>query len=329
MDKLLRGYSSPFNLGHKALQDFFEGTVHVQEKIDGSQISFGYVKAPMDSNDDQEVWNLSIRSRRQEINQLDPGMFALAVETIKELNLVPGYTYRGEYLSKPKHNTLVYDFIPPHNIIIFDIDMGDQDYMLPAGLHNECERIGLTHVPYFATFHDKIPTMEKIEQWLEHKSCLGNVTVEGLVFKNYDRYGIDKKVLMAKYVSPEFREKHDKSWGTRNPGQKAFIGMLIEKLATEARWAKARQHLQEQGEDMDKPQDIPLLMKEISSDIYEEEGEQIKEELFKHYWKEISRGVTKGMPEWFKKVLAEEALTQDCPICGKDNSEGHTCLAQD
>lgn len=307
MDKLLRSYSSPFNLGHKALQDFFEGAVHVQEKIDGSQISFGTVETGQDQEGTH--YALSIRSRRQEINQIDPGMFALAVETIKELNLTHGYTYRGEYLSKPKHNTLVYDFVPPKNIIIFDIDKGDQDYMLPRELHNECERINLTHVPYMGEFTEA-PTMEKIDRMLEIKSCLGNVTVEGLVFKNYDRYGIDKKVLMAKYVSPEFREKHNKSWGTRNPGQKAFIGMLIEKLATEARWAKARQHLKEQGEDMDKPQDIPLLMKEISSDIYEEEGEQIKEELFKHYWKEISRGVTRGMPEWFKKTLAEETLNE-------------------
>jgi hypothetical protein len=37
----LRSYSSPFNLGHKALEDLFDGTVTVQEKIDGSQFSFG------------------------------------------------------------------------------------------------------------------------------------------------------------------------------------------------------------------------------------------------------------------------------------------------
>ena len=37
----LRSYPKVFNLGHRAVRDLLSGPVVVQEKIDGSQFSFG------------------------------------------------------------------------------------------------------------------------------------------------------------------------------------------------------------------------------------------------------------------------------------------------
>jgi len=300
MKSPIRSYSSPFNLGHKALTNLFNcKRIIVQEKIDGSQFSFGLVDG-----------ELECRSKGQKVLAEDPGMFALAYATARDLAiqglLREGYTYRGEFLMKPKHNTLVYDRVPKGNIILFDIDCGDQDYLGWGEVEDIARSLDLEYVPTWE--QEGKPSIEQIEIWMQEKSVLGNTTIEGLVFKNYNEFGRDSKVLMGKYVSEKFREKHDKDWKDRNPGDKAFTAMLTEQYSTEARWAKAVQHLREAGELENEPRDIPKLLKEVNRDVLEECGEEIADKLFKHFWKQISRGLARGLPEWYKETLMEDTF---------------------
>lgn len=305
MKSTIRGYSSPFNLGHKMLAKLFDcERIVVQEKIDGSQFSFGLVDG-----------ELECRSKNQTVFPETSGMFKLAVATASDLAtqglLIEGYTYRGEFLMKPKHNTLVYDRVPKGNIILFDIDRGDQDYPPWGEAEDIARSIDLEYVPTWEW--EGQPSVEQIEIWMQEKSVLGNTTIEGLVFKNYDEFGRDSKVLMGKYVSEKFREVHDKDWKKRNPGAKAFVAVLVEQYATEARWAKAVQHLSEADELENEPRDIPKLLKEVNHDVFEECAEEIRDELFKHFWKQISRGLTRGLPEWYKETLMNDALTDVQP----------------
>lgn len=254
----LRSYSSPFNLGHKAVERLFDGPVTVQEKIDGSQFSFG-----------MRDGELFCRSRNQLVDSHKPGMFAAAVETAIALYahelLTEGYTYRGEFLSKPKHNTLAYDRVPKDHIILYDVDRGDQDYLSWPEAKAEAERLGLEFVHTFQINHT--PTVEQLDEWLNSESALGVIKIEGLVFKKYGTYGPDKKVLMGKYVSEKFREMHSKDWKERNPSQKSFVAKLVSRYATESRWDKAIQHLREAGELQNEMRDIPKLMEEINRDV--------------------------------------------------------------
>jgi len=296
---MLHSYSSPYNIGHKALEDFFDGKIVVQEKIDGSQISFG--------NHNGELF---VRSRRTPIDLDDPGMFARGIDTIKSIDdiLYNGYTYRGEYLAKPKHNTLSYNRVPVGHIIIYDIDRGDQDYMDPEEIENETQRINLEAVPFIGEVFQK-PSVEWLDELLTKESVLGGVKIEGVVLKNYSKFGPDKKVLMAKYVSDAFKEKHGKDWKERNPGQNDFVNELALQYKTDARWMKTVQHLRESGELENNPRDIPKLMREVNQDILQECEEEIKDALFKHFWKKtISRSVTHGLPEWYKGLLVSESL---------------------
>lgn len=299
----IRSYSSPLALGHKFLEKLWDGPVVVQEKIDGSQFSFG-----IDS-----LGNPIAKSKRQNII-IDPngggdyGMFGKAIQTVVELwdggLLQPGWTYRGEYLQKPKHNALAYDRVPDGNIILYDVDMGDQDYMSPQELLGMAWELSLEAVPYFGTLH-KQTGMEWLTAQLQQTSILGGQKVEGIVLKNYTQIGSDKKILMAKLVSEEFKEVHKKAWGESNPSQKSFIDLLAQDYRTEARWNKAVIHLQEQGTLLNAPQDIPALMKEVNLDILKECEDEIKERLFKHFWKQMSRNATRGLPEWYKAKLME------------------------
>jgi len=296
----LRSYSSPFNVGHKALEGFWDGRVIVQEKIDGSQFSFGLRNG-----------QVICRSRKLEINPADAGMFHTGVGTAHFLFahflLREGWTYRAEFLQKPKQNTLVYERVPNRNIILFDVDQGDQDYLGPHELAAEAERIGLEVVPLLAEIEGTKPTLDDLLVLLGGISILGG-PLEGIVLKNYALFGVDKKVLMAKLVSKDFQETHRKDWAGRNPSDKDFVHLLSEEYANPVRWAKAVQHLREQGLVQGAPQDIPIIMKEIAEDVEQECRKEIEARLFAHFWTTIRRQLTKGFPEFYKNRLVEESL---------------------
>jgi hypothetical protein len=197
--------------------------------------------------------------------------------------------------------------VPRGNIILFDVDRGDQDYVSPSALVNIAANIDLESVPLLDTYF-KMPKLEEVEALLNTESILGGGKIEGVVLKNYELFGQDKKVLMAKMVSEDFKERHDKSWKKRNPSRNDFIADLIDGLATEARWMKAVQHLREQGEIEGVPQDIPIIMREIVRDVEEEMAVEIQESLYHHFWPQIKRGLNKGAPEWYKALLAKESM---------------------
>ncbi len=56
---------------------------------------------------------------------------------------------------------------------------------------------------------------------------------------------------------------------------------------------------------VDAPKDIGPLMAEIPADIFKECEEEIKNQLFKHFWPQIKRISTAGFPEWYKDKLLE------------------------
>jgi len=301
---MLRSYSSPYALGHKATESLWDGTVWVQEKIDGSQFSFGRYG---------DV--LHCRSRKQDLSHTvdDPegaGMFRLAVETAVRLqcHLPDGWTYRGEFLQRPKHNTLAYDRTPLGHVILFDVDRGDQDYMLPPRARREARRLGLEFAPVCGMYRAK-QSLDDLRKLLDTISILGKQAVEGIVLKNYGQFDhSQKKVLMAKLVSADFQEVHGKDWKKRNPSKNDIILSLIERFGTEVRWRKAVQHLAEAGMLEHTPRDIGMLIREVPDDILAEHEGEIRDALFAAFVKDLRRGWTRGMPEWYKRELAEGVL---------------------
>ena len=149
---------------------------------------------------------------------------------------------------------------------------------------------------------------------LDTVSCLGGQKIEGAVIKNYLRYGLDKKVLMGKFVSEAFKEVHAAEWKKANPASGDVIESLIRQYKTPARWAKAVQHLQEAGQLEDSPRDIGLLMKEVPPDVEKECAQEIKAALYTWAWPKIRRGIIAGLPEWYKERLLERQF--DKPVDG-------------
>lgn len=290
----ISSYSKVYNLGHRAVEQLFDGTVVAQEKVDGSQFSFGLVDGEL---------HCRSKGKRQMPDQPDK-MFAAGVEYLKSITyLLPeGVVFRAEYLQKPKHNVLAYSRIPKNHFALFDADAnGQQNYWAPADLGAWADTLGIEAVPWFIVPH----SIEAIKAKLERESFLGGTKIEGIVFKNYDRFDVDKKTLMGKYVSEAFKEQAHSVWGKPLNPRKELIDGVVEHFGTEARWHKAIQHIRENGELSSSPSDIGNLIREVHHDLRTECADEIKDMLFAHFWKAIAGGIVKGLPEWYKQKLLE------------------------
>ena len=295
----MRSYGKVFNLGHAALNDLLVGTVVVQEKIDGSQFSFGAF--------DDHILLARSRSKNLDVDAPAEKMFDLACQMVRERAhlLHPNWTYRGEFLAKPKHNTLAYDRAPNANVILFDIDTGYENYLDTIDLAREAERIGLESVPVMFEGPGEALTMQTLDTLLEVRSVLGGSTVEGVVIKAYGRFGKDGHTLMGKHVSERFKEMNKANWRTEHPAQSDIITTIGQALRTEARWEKAVQHLRERGELLDDPKDIGPLLAELELDLKVECAEEVRVALMKWAWPNVVRQVRAGFPEYYKRRLAE------------------------
>ncbi|MGW8286344.1 MAG: RNA ligase family protein [Candidatus Deferrimicrobiaceae bacterium] len=299
----LRSYGKIYAVGHSAVYGIFDDQVLVEEKVDGSQFSFGL-----------RGGKLFARSRNValDVDGADPaGMFDAALATVRLLreSLVDGWTYRSEYLRSPKHNTLPYDRIPIMHLALFDVDKGDQSYVSWVEKASIAEELGMEVVP--KVFEGKIESLDQIHDLMQRKSFLGGAVVEGLVFKAYGRFGADGKTLMAKHVSEAFKETHSSDWAKRHPAPKDIKEELILMLRTPARWEKAVQHLRDAGLLENDPRDIGPLMKELQRDLIEECAEEMKERLFQWAKKDVARGASRGFPEWYKERLMARAFPDE------------------
>jgi len=289
-----------YNLGHRLLADLWQGSVVVQEKVDGSQLSWMW----------DNYGQLYVRSKSKpqygaEYDVMDK-MFAPAIEHLRQQEPVLHGMFRGEMLAKRKQNTIFYDRVPQGHIVLFDVEFptGFADFM---DLKFYAKDVNVEPVRQLDIWHDgHQASLEELEAFLQVESMLGGSTVEGVVFKNYSR--IDpmstRYPLMGKFVSEKFKEKNKAVWKEKNPGGKDVVGNLAACLNTEARWEKAVQHLSEQGVLLGEPKDIGLLMAEVKRDVLEEEGGWIVEQLVKRLQPQIMRQLGRGLPGWYKRRLA-------------------------
>lgn len=282
------------------LQKLFCDPVIVEEKVDGSQFSFGVFNGELKCRSKGAVLNITAPEK----------LFVQAVETAKRLAplLVDGWTCRGEYLARPKHNTLAYERIPPQHVIGFDINTGHEIYLPYELKQQEFARLGLETVP--CLFMGVLEDHATCRELLERTSVLGGQKIEGVVIKNTFQFGPDGKVLMGKFVSEAFKEVHSGEWRDRNPTGKDVIQTLIDEYKTPARWAKSVQRLREAGKLEDSPRDIGMLIKEVADDVEAECAAEIREKLFDWAWGNIRRGISSGLPGWYKEELLKRQFEE-------------------
>lgn len=286
-------YPSIFNLGHAALAELLLDSVIVEEKVDGSQFSFG-----------RFAGDLKMRSKGKQMDPRAPEkMFQKGADVVATLDLVDGWTYRCEYLQKPQHNGLAYDRIPANHLILFDVNTDHEKYLSYEEKASEANRLGLEVVPLLR--QGMLEDAASLRSLLDTTSVLGGQKIEGFVVKNYARFGLDKKALMGKFVSEMFKEVQAKNWRTSNPGRSDILEVLKDRYGTPARWNKAVQHLAERGDLTNSPSDIELLMVEVQNDVLRECSDEIKDFVFDWAWEKARRTFAHGLPQWYKQKLLD------------------------
>ena len=302
----ISGYSKIWGLDHAETRKM-EGPLIAEEKIDGSQISWGILED-----------ELKIKSKNVGIDPYaPPPLFLKSVQHIIFLFnshlLRPGYIYRGESMKDKKHNALEYARAPRNNIILFDVEPYRGSFLEYDELIDIAENeLLLEVVPAigeFGTLDEATP--EVLDKLLQKESFLGGQLIEGVVLKPSLNeclvYGRDGKIIMAKYVSEKFKEVNDKNWKEQRPSSKDFVYELAESVTTNARFEKAVQHLRESGNYKGAVQDIGPLMKRIEEDILEECEEMIKAKLWARYKDPILRYAVGRIPKWYKVKLGIDA----------------------
>lgn len=292
----LSPYSKVYRVGNLETIDLLDGIVLIQEKIDGSQFSFGVING-----------ELFCRSKGANQYPTSNKLFESAVKWCEEHKdeLKEGWTYRGEVLQKPKHHTLKYDRVPHNHIILFDIMTEFEENYLPyTEVEIEAARLGLEVVPCF--YEGLLRYFSDAEKYLERMSILGGTKIEGVVIKNYSRYDSKAKTLMGKIVSKEFKEKQERNPEFKRYSHEDIVFIICDQLRTKNRWKKIVQHLEEDGKLERSERDISKLIVELQKDLMEEEKEFIKEQLFKHFKKKIMGKACAGFAEWYKQKLMED-----------------------
>jgi len=286
---------------------FKEGNVIVEEKVDGTQVRFEIDDFGLISVGSHNVDNIHIG--------VSDG-FGKAIETANkvfdgiEADLGEKIVIFGEYLSKPKQNTIPYARVPRYNVVIFDVIVNG--YYLDR---EEKDRFGFQYglevVPLLWKGKGEDFTDEIREELLKTKSFLGHQAgydkIEGIVIKNYGKLfdprfrALEGHHMVVKIVNESFQEKNK----VENPGQGNKVEELINSLCSVARWNKSIQHLREDGLLNNHMKDLALIVPGIVKDIEEEEKESIKEELYKIYMPKIKQRCTRGLSGHYMKVLKD------------------------
>jgi hypothetical protein len=305
MSDYVRSYPKIWNMGHPAVTELFMDEVVIEEKVDGSQFSFG-------------VFGGELRCKSKGKDQIPDApdkMFLQAIASVQERQrfLVDGWTYRGEYLMKPTHNTLSYDRVPVGNICLFDVNTAPHQFLNADDRDAEAKRIGLECIPVY--FKGRIETLNDLEEHIKRTSYLGGPQVEGVVVKNYHRYGQDGHPLFGKHVREDFKEQHKEKWGELNPGQADILSALGKRYQAAARWQKAIQRLRDDGRLANEPKDIGALLKEVQRDLNEEIRAEVADALLKWAMPHVLRSSVRGLPEWYKQRLLELQFEQSEETC--------------
>ena len=257
----------------------FEGSVWVQEKVDGSQFGFGKIDGVV-----------RCRSRGQELGR-SAGQFQAAVDYVHSIGdkLSEGIIFYGEYLRAPKANRLKYNRVPKHHIVLFAIQL-EEEWGNEVFLKFMGDVLDLEVIP---TLHLGPLLAQELPSLLNRESFLGGHNIEGVVVRNLENGEI------GKLVSDEFKEIK----GERK-SKKLSLNDLLDSYRTENRWAKALQHLSEDGKIIGHMKDMAVLVPAVKNDLFDEEWDEFKIQLADLFKKDFLNNSVQGLAEWYKKELA-------------------------
>ena len=260
-----RKYEKIHRLGKEEVEGILEGTVYIQEKIDGANTS---------------IWldnrNLKLASRNQEITNGFNGFVDYIYDRIqgasirKLLNEYPNYRLYGEWLVK---HTIHYKEDAYRHFYLFDILNEENDEWLePIEVSHLAVSFGIEK-PWMM---DKLesPTVEQIKEYVG-KSAIGDKG-EGVVIKNSQFINKWGHNCHAKLVTNEFAEDNGLLFNSNNKAADNYNEMyIVNKWLQKARVDKICNKLQSELDEPLDMQHIPRITQTVFHDLIQEEAWEI------------------------------------------------------
>jgi ATP-dependent RNA circularization protein (DNA/RNA ligase family) len=302
MDNLkIKFFPSIQDLSEENLKKKDQINFYIEEKIDGSQISFKLV-------DDKIIFFNKKKVMNKESLTYIKVMIKLPI--IKNL-LDKDLTYHGEYLKSKKANVVEYDRVPKFNFILYDVYSDSENrWFNYEEKKKAADKIGLECVQLLFVQNDisQIPFekgTELIKQIEEGKitSSLGGIP-EGIVVK--------KEGAKFKMVTTKFKERHAKKQSKLNQTFEDSLKIFGEQFNVQPRFQKAFQHLNEEETEIN----LDNLIKELDKDLlkeYEPEiNNYIKAECFEHVSRVFNTSSDITKYEGIKDKLIREIMVKSC-----------------
>ena len=284
-------------LGHEETKGVWDGTVVVEEKIDGANFRFMY---------DPELDAVRWGTRNVDYTGVDmadwPRRFERqwrwVLEHSDRLAEFPGWVFYAEAVLP---HTIQYDWDRfPAPLIGFDVLTPEG--WLPYPENKEAfEAIGLPFVPVVDILTQK-PVLEKFEE-LVPKSAFYDGTAEGVVLKNYDN-GVFAKVLSEKFV-----EANRMTFGKNKKEIKDETERWFEYLFSPRRVEKVIQRMVDEGHELSMKM-MRELIYEVVADAVEEEGFEFFRRANTVDIRRIRKMLSKRCQNVLQRVMAERTLTQ-------------------
>ena len=267
----------------------FEGSIYLQEKIDGANGSFTL-------RDDETI---QFTSHYRVIPDSESSMFTLGMEYVKRTadisKMVKGYVYYGEYGVK---HTLEYSGLPL--FIGFDVyDTNSCRYLDAESAKLEFERIGIPFVPMV-----RVITCDELSEIdSDIPSKYGPLQAEGIVIKSYSG-----GQQFAKLVNAEFKELNSLIFGKSTKRLETDSQRIIHRYVTDARVMKAIYRHTDDGEELHMRL-MTILPEEVWNDVIDECAPELLTSNFIINMREIKKLMNRKCVDVLKTAVSRNGNT--------------------
>lgn len=292
-------YPKVHRLGKEEVEGILEGTVHVQEKIDGANTSI-WVEDKI----------IHLGSRNQDITYKTFNGFhdyVLNHEGIQRLlQEHPTYRLYGEWLVR---HTIGYAEKSYKNFYLFDItdaqypvDEEEPEAFFKTEVVNQiANEYGILTPQYHGTFKDA--TLPELMTFVG-QSTLGD-NGEGIVIKNElyrDKFGSHN---YAKIVTESFKEDNGVTFGGNNKHSDTYWELyVVNKYITLARVEKIMNKLQPLIEERLDLKHIPRISNTVYHDMLTEEIWEIQDKVQTINFQALKRIAMKKSVQIYKEILS-------------------------
>lgn len=300
-------YPKVHRLGKEETEGILEGTVHIEEKIDGSNVSIWF-----------EEGAIQVGTRNQRITEGFNGFVQYVQEHPTLTTLFERYPHirlYGEWLVR---HTISYKETNYKQFYLFDVcsrtpetdadPEAREEFWPRIAVHQLAKDYDLRIPEYHGEFVN--PSVETIMQFVG-KSTLGEEG-EGVVLKNpqfRDKFGNHN---YAKIVTEKFKENNGVTFGGNNKHSDTYWEMyIVNKYMTLARIEKCMNKIQPTVDHKLDMADIPRIANTAYHDMLTEEIWEIAKKVGTVDFKALKRVAMKKAVQIYKDLLTGDVSVAD------------------